>query len=351
MGATLLNRRIVLARLPQGAPVAADFRIEDGAAGVPAAGEVLLRTLWLSLDPYQRNWMAGGGNYGAAAAPGVTVIGRAVSEVLDSADARFAPGDRVLGETGWQSHPLVRADALERIDPGIDPPSAVLGVLGSPGLTAWIGIEDILQPRAGETVVVSAALGAVGSVAGQLARMRGARVVGIAGDAQKCRVAVTELGYHACVARREDDLAGRLAQVCPAGVDAFFDNTGGAVAEAVYALLRQDARIALCGLVAEYGQADARGPSLKPLLARQATLRAFSVRRHLARMAEYRSAALGWVRSGTLRHREHVVDGIESAPRAFADLLSGATLGKALVRVHAPTGAAELRQDQAHAPA
>lgn len=350
MTAVTVNRRIVLARLPEGTPCPADFAIEELRSGMPAAGEVALRTLWLSLDPYQRNWMAGGGRYGVTPAPGVTVIGRAVSEVLASADGRFKPGDLVLGETGWQTHPIVRGEVLERLDPAIDPPSAALGILGSPGLTAWIGIHDILQPQPGETVVVSAAVGAVGSVAGQLARLRGARVVGIAGDPLKCHVAVGELGFDACVTRRDDDFPEQLSRACPDGVDAFFDNTGGSVAAAVYRLLRQDARIALCGLVAEYGFTTP-GPSLMPLLAAQASLRAFSVRRHLARMPEYRRQAIAWVGSGALRYREHVVDGIEQAPRAFIEMLAGRTIGKALVRLHAPCGLAATRPEHALAPA
>lgn len=346
MSAAPINRRVVLARIPHGMPCAADFALEETPAGAPAPGEVLLRSAWLSIDPYQRNWMAGSGRYGAPAAPGMPVIGRAVSEVLISADSRFGPGDLVLGETGWQTHPVFPAEALERLGPEIDPPSAALGALGSPGLTAWIGVHDILQPRSGETVVVSAALGAVGSIAGQLARLAGARVVGVAGDPRKCQIAVVELGFHACVSRRAPDFPAQLARVCPEGVDGYFDNTGGSVTDAVYSLLRENARIALCGLVAQYGEAESRGPSLKPLLAKQAALRAFSVRQHLTRMPEYRARALEWLRSGVLRRLEHVVDGIEQAPRAFIDMLSGVTVGKTLVRVGPPL--LEARPGEAH---
>ena len=333
MAAVPTNRRVVLTRIPKGMPCAADFALEEAPAGAPAPGQVLLRTVWLSIDPYQRNWMAGGGRYGAPAAPGMPVIGRAVSEVLNSADSRLHPGDLVFGETGWQTHPVVPAGALERLGPDIDPPSAALGALGPPGLTAWIGIQDILQPRSGETVVVSAALGAVGSIAGQLARLCDARVVGVAGDPRKCGIAVAELGFHACVSRREPDFPAQLARACPEGIDAYFDNTGGGVTAAVYSLLRENARIALCGLVAEYGEAESHGPSLKPLLTKQASLRAFSVRQHLTRMPEYRARAIEWLRSGALSRLEHVVDGIEKAPRAFIDMLSGVTVGKTLVRV------------------
>jgi len=322
----------VLARLPQGMPQDADFTLLEGPAATPAAGEVLVRNLYLSMDPYQRSWMAGG-SYGVTATPGATVIGRAVGEVVASGDARFAAGDFVFGETGWQTLPVVSGDALEKIDTTLGPVSTAVGVLGSPGLTAWVGISDIGQPRAGETVVVSAATGAVGSVAGQIARIRGARVVGVAGDAQKCAFAVEHLGYDACVSHRSAGFAAELALACRSGVNVYFDNTGGAVSAAVFALLRQDARVALCGLVAEYGDAAARGPNMKHVLSNQALVRGFSVRRNLARMPEYRAQAAAWIHSGELKYREDITAGIEHAPAAFRGMLAGRNLGKALVRV------------------
>ena len=328
------NRRVTLARLPRGMPVRADFALVEEPAGTPGAGEVLLRTLYLSMDPYQRSWMAGG-NYGAPAAPGATVIGRAVCEVLASRDPRFAAGQFVFGETGWQTHPVVAGDKLQGIDPSEGPISTAVGVLGSPGLTGWVGMTDICQPAAGETVVVSAATGAVGSVAGQVAKLRGARVVGVAGAAEKCRFAVDTLGFDACVSHKSADFAEDLTRACPSGVDAYFDNTGGAVTAAVFTLLRQDARVALCGLVAEYGDEDARGPAMKHVLAAQALVRGFSVRRNLHRMAEYRALAAGWMREGRRAWREDITEGIENAPEAFAGMLLGRNLGKALVRVSA----------------
>lgn len=328
-----VNRRVVLARLPGAELREDDFALEQAPPSRPSQREVLLRAIWLSLDPYQRNWMAGADRYGAAAVPGATVIGRTVSEVLESRDGRFAPGDIVLGETGWQTHPTVAGDALRRVDPAHGPLSTALGVLGSPGLTAWVGIVDITAPQAGETVVVSAATGAVGSVAGQLARLRGARVVGIAGTEEKCRLAIEGFGYHACVARRDGAFEDRLREACGDGVDVYFDNTGGPVSVAVYRRLRRDARVALCGLVAEYGQPEARGPDMRHVLANQATVRGFSVRRHLHRMDDYRREAVVRIRDGTLRYHEHVTAGLEHAPKAFSDLLAGRTVGKCLVRV------------------
>lgn len=328
-----VNRRVALARVPQGVPVPADFTVVDEPRCTPAAGELLLRTLWLSMDPYQRNWMAGARNYGSAATPGTTVIGRSVGEVIASHDPRFVAGDVVCGETGWQTHPVVSADVVEAVDAALAPVSTALGVLGSPGLTAWVGMLDIGKPARGETVVVSAAAGAVGSVAGQIARIMGARVVGIAGDAPKCRYVVDDLHFDACVSHRDPAFGAALARECARRVDVYFDNTGGPVTDAVYGLLARDARIVLCGLVAEYGAAGLRGHDLGPLLANQATLQAFSVRRHLQRMPQWRRQASSWIREGALVYREDVTHGIERAPEAFVRMLAGHTVGKTLVRV------------------
>jgi len=327
-----VNRRMVIARLPKGMPQDADFALVEAPVALPGAGEILLRTIYLSMDPYQRSWMAGG-NYGVPAAPGVIVIGRAVCEVLESADPRFAAGDFVLGETGWQTRPVVAAGRLEKIDTALGPISTAVGVLGAPGLTAWVGMTDIGQPKAGETVVVSAATGAVGSVAGQIARIRGARVVGVAGAPQKCHFAVEVLGYAACANHHSADFAAELARACPDGVDVYFDNTGGAVTAALFRLLRRDARVALCGLVAEYGDPEARGPGMRYVLANQALIKGFSVRHNLHRMQDYRRQAAAWIQSGALKYREDIVHGIENAPAAFRGMLEGRSMGKALVQV------------------
>lgn len=329
------NRRIRLARLPQGEPQAADFALEEIPAGRPGKGEVLLRSIYLSMDPYQRNWMAGAKSYGVMAEPGAVVIGRAVSEVLESSDPRCKPGDFVYGETGWQTHPVAKADILQPIDPSFGPISTAIGVLGSPGLTAWVGVLDIGQLKAGETVVVSAAAGAVGSVAGQIARLQGARVVGIAGVAEKCRIAVEEFGYAQCVSHRSPTFAEDLGKACPQGVDFYFDNTGGSVTDTVYARLRSGARVALCGLVAEYGDPDARGPNMRCVLSNQALVKGFSVRHNLHRMGEYRAQASAWIREGKLRYREEIVQGIENTPDAFRAILKGSNQGKMLVQVGA----------------
>jgi NADPH-dependent curcumin reductase CurA len=327
------NRRWRLTRLPGEVLAKDDFALEEAAVRAPADSEVQLRTRVLSLDPYQRAWMAGAPNYGPVVRAGDVPIARAISEVVESRDPRFAPGDAVLGETGWQSHPTVPGDKLQKLDASLGPLSTFVGVLGSPGLTAWVGIEDHCRPKASETVLVSAAAGAVGSVAGQLALMRGARVVGIAGAPEKCRRVVEELGFAACVSHRGEDFRARLAAVCPEGIDAYFDNTGGPVTAAAWSLLRKDARVALCGLVAEYALADAPGPNLKYLLSNQATVSGFSVRRNIHRMPDYRRQASAWIREGKLRYAEDITDGLENAPSAFDGLLAGRTFGKCLVKV------------------
>lgn len=333
------NRRFVLARLPDGLPRDDDFALVDEPAAPLADGEVRLLTRYLSVDPYQRNWMAGGGNYGVPAAAGATVIGRAIGEVVESRASGWTRGEFAVAASGWQTAPVVAASALERIDRALGPLPAWLSVLGSTGLTAWVGMTDIGRPGPGETVVVSAAGGAVGSVAGQIARIAGARVVGVAGAADKCARVVADYRFDACVSHADPDLAGALARACPRGVDVYFDNTGGRVTDAVLGHLARGARIALCGLVAEYGASAVPGHDWRPLLAQQALVQGFSVRRNLHRSGEYRALAAGWIRSGELRHVEHVIDGFERTPALFRDLLEGRTFGKALVRVAAdPVG-------------
>lgn len=330
-----MNRRWRLVRVPGPVLAVSDFELVDEPARSPAAGEVRLRAIYLSLDPYQRHWLGGAPGYAAPPYPGATPIGRAISEVIESRDPRLAAGDVVLGETGWQSQPTVAAERLARLDPTLGPLSTHVGVLGSPGLTAWVGMLDVCRPRTGEIVLVSAAGGAVGSVAGQIAALHGARVIGVAGDAAKCERIVREFSFAACLSHRAPDFAAQLARVCPDGIDAYFDNTGGPVTAAAWAQLRHGARVALCGLVAEYGQGDVAGPSLKHLLAHRASVTGFSVREHLPRMAEYRKQASAWIRGGRLRYAEHIVQGIEQTPQAFLALLSGATFGKCLVQVGA----------------
>ena len=240
----------------------------------------------------------------------------------------------MLGFGGWQEFALSPASALRKLDPGAAPISTALGVLGMPGMTAYVGLTEIGQPKAGETVVVAAASGAVGSVVGQIARIKGCRAVGIAGGAEKCRFVANDLGFDACVDHHADDFAARLAAACPDGIDVYFENVGGAVQQAVWPLLNDFARVPVCGLIAQYdATAAVPGPDMISVLRKRLTVRGFIVSDFSARLGDFLREAGEWLRSGRLKYREHVVDGLENAPAAFLGLLQGRNFGKLLVRV------------------
>src|SRR3569833_1202274 len=245
-------KRVVLVSRPHGEPKPSDFRIEDCAIPTPGNGEVLLRTIWLSLDPYMRGRMSEGPSYAAPVPIGGVMEGGTVCEVMASNNPAFAKGDIVLARAGRQTHAISDGKGLTKIDPRLGPISTAVGVLGMPGMTAYTGLLDIGKPQPGETVVVAAASGAVGSAVGQIARIKGARAVGVAGGAEKCRFVVDELGFDACIDHRAPDLAAQLAAACPKGVDVYFENVGGAVQQAVWPLLNDFARVPGCGVIAQY---------------------------------------------------------------------------------------------------
>jgi hypothetical protein len=300
----------------------------------PAAGQFLSRTLWLSLDPYLRNVMKGHPLYGLQLKPGDPMYGETVSQVVESRHAGFAAGDYVLVKNGWQEYGLSDGQGVRKIDPAVAPLSTALGVLGMPGLTGYAGLVYLGEPRPGETVVVSAATGPVGSTAGQVARILGARVVGIAGSNEKCDYAVRELGFDACVSYRGGDLRALLKQACPNGIDVYFDNVGGDVLAAVLGNLALNARIVLCGMIEAYSaESPPPGPFLGPVVAARATMRGLVVYDHLQRQTEMQSKIAGWIRDGRFTYREDVTEGLEHAPEAFCRLMRGENFGKALVRV------------------
>ena len=337
------NLRIVLAARPDGSPRETDFRLEEAPIPSPGEGELLLRTIYHSLDPYMRSRM---NEAGAGYAPGVEIGGvmpaGGVSEVLESRVEGFRPGDIVNSFTGWQTHSIARAGGSVRaIDPANAPISTAVGVLGMPGMTAYMGLLRIGQPKEGETVAVSAASGAVGAVVGQIARIKGCRVVGIAGAKEKCDYVVDELGFDACVSHRDPDLAGKLGEACPDGIDVYFENVGGPVFQAVLPLLNPFARVPLCGLIAQYNAKPGDPPAgpaavtdlMRASLTKRLLIRGFIVY-DFAEEAEAFHTEMGeWVRSGEIRYREDVVEGIENAPQAFMGLLKGRNFGKLLVRV------------------
>jgi hypothetical protein len=323
-----------------GAPVPVDFRLAETPIPEPAEGQVLVRARFLSLDPYMRGRMADVKSYAKPVALGAVMEGQTAGEVVASRHPGFAPGDTVLGGYGWQRYSVVGPERLFKV-PAADPPlSTSLGVLGMPGLTAWCGLEDIGQPKAGETVVVSAASGAVGQVAGQIAKIRGCRVVGIAGGAAKCDFVVKELGFDACLDHR-GDLAAQLDAACPAGIDVYWENVGGAVQAAVFPRLNDFGRMVMCGMIAQYNEApgaDAAGappgPNLGPVVRKRLRIQGFIVSdTGWARYGAFRAAMEGWMREGRMRWREDVVQGLARAPEAFIGLLKGGNFGKLVVRV------------------
>jgi NADPH-dependent curcumin reductase CurA len=262
------------------------------------------------------------------------MVGRTVAEVLESRHPSFARGDFVASNDGWQSHGLSSGNDLQKLDPSRAPISYALGVLGMPGVTAYVGLLDIGQPKPGETVVVSAAAGAVGSIVGQIARIKGCRAVGVAGGQAKCDYVVRELGFDACVDHRAEHLTKALAAACPKGIDVYFDNVGGAVLEAVFRLMNQNARIPLCGTIADYNATDKpTGPHLRPLLIKRAMIKGFIVSDHYDRAAASLKDLGAWLKDGSLKYREDVVEGLDAAPSAFLKLFDGTNLGKLLVRV------------------
>ncbi len=338
MSATV-NRRCVLARRPQGEPAATDFRFEEVPVPVPAAGQVLLRTRYLSLDPYMRGRMNDAPSYVPPVALDAPMSGQTVSEVEASNNPAFRVGELVVGNAGWQDFDVSDGRDLVRIDPALERPSYALGVLGMPGLTAYVGLLDVGQPRPGETVVVAAATGAVGSVVGQIARLKGCRVVGVAGGADKCDYAVRNLGFDACVDHRGGELRERLAAACPKGIDVYFENVGGEVLYALVPLLNVGARIPLCGLIAWYNLEKAptgidRTPALLSTVLRwRVRIQGFIVLDHYQRFPAFYQDMSGWLREGRVRYREDVIEGLEQAPRGLIGLLKGENFGKLVVRV------------------
>jgi NADPH-dependent curcumin reductase CurA len=328
------NRRVVLKHRPTGEPRITDFDVVEAPVPTPGPGEVLCRTIYLSLDPYMRGRMNEQRSYAASVELGQPMVGATVSEVLESSSPGLARGDLVLGYDGWQAYAVSRGAGLRKLDPRQAPISTALGVLGMPGLTAYVGLLDIGRPRPGETVVVSAASGAVGAVVGQLARIKGCRAVGIAGTAEKCEYVVKELGFDACVSHRSPDLVKALKDDCPDGIDVYFENVGGEVLKAVLRLINQNARIPLCGLVSQYNATEMPpGPNLAPILVNRALIKGFIVSDHMDRLADFLADCGRWVREGRLKYREDVVDGLDNAPRAFIGLLQGKNFGKLIVQV------------------
>jgi NADPH-dependent curcumin reductase CurA len=334
------HQRIVLASRPKGAPTAEHFRLERGPIPAAGPGQMLLRTLYLSLDPYMRGRMSDAPSYAAPVAVGAVMVGGTVSVVQTSNVAGFAPGDRVVAYTGWQTHALSDGKGVQKLDPKMPHLSLALGVLGMPGFTAYMGLTDIGAPREGETVVVGAATGAVGAVVGQVARLLGCRAVGIAGGADKCKYATETLRFDACVDHKSPALGEALAAACPKGIDVYFENVGGAVFDAVLPLLNAKARIPLCGLIASYNATSLpAGPDrtalvMGTILRKRIRVQGFIISEDYGRRVGEFLAKMGpWVAEGKIVFREDVVDGLSNAPQAFMGMLEGKNFGKVVVKV------------------
>ena len=339
------NRRILLASRPRGEPGPANFKLVEGAVPEPGPGQMLLRTVYLSLDPYMRGRMNAGPSYAAPVEVGDAMEGSAVCTVVKSNLPGYRAGEIVVAGTGWQEHSLSDGKGVQKVDPARGPISYALGVLGMPGLTAYAGLLTIGKPQPGETLVVAAASGAVGSVVGQLGKIKGCRVVGIAGGERKCRFVTEELGFDACLDHRQPNLAERLQAACPGGIDIYFENVGGAVFDAVLPLLNKFARIPVCGLIAHYNATGLpAGPDRVPLLMRdilvkRLTFRGFIVFDYNSQFQDFITDMSGWLRAGRVKYREDITDGLENAPRELIGLLKGENFGKKLIRVSPdPTG-------------
>jgi NADPH-dependent curcumin reductase CurA len=328
------NRRILFARAPSGLPVLEDFAADSAPVREPAPGEFLVQNLYLAIEPYYRNVMKGMALYGKPLQPGDVMFGETLSRVLVSRHDDYVAGELVVARGGWQEYAVLDGTAVRKLPASNAPPTTALGVLGTPGLTGFVGMVYLAPPRPGQTVVVSAATGPVGSTAGQTARMMGARVVGIAGSAEKCGYAVRELGFDQCINYKSGNLAALLKQAIPGGIDVYFDNVGGDTLAAVLGNLALHAQIVLCGMIGAYNlAAPPTGPHLGPVVVARATIKGLVVFDHVARLPELQRVVGGWIREGKFHYREDVTETLAAAPAAFCRLMRGENFGKALVRI------------------
>ena len=330
-----INRRIVLAERPAAYPEPKHFRLEEVPIPQPNEGEALVETVWLSLDAYMRGRMREGPSYATPVQIGGVMTGGVVGRVVESRTPDIAAGDIVDGSLGWQEYAVARPSALRKVDPGLAPISTAVGVLGMPGMTAYFGFLDVCEPEVGDTVVVSAASGAVGQIVGQIGKIMGCRVVGTAGTDEKVDFIVNELGFDAGINYKTENVDSALAAACPDGIDAYFDNVGGFVTDAVMQQTNVHARVAICGQISQYNLPE---PELAPrslglLIQKQAKVEGFLVFNFAHRHEHARQRMAEWIRTGQLKYKEDVVDGLENAPEAFIGMMTGANFGKLLVRV------------------
>lgn len=335
------NRRIVLASRPVGAPTKDDFRLEESATPEPKEGEVLLRSIYLSLDPYMRGRMNDAPSYAPPVAIDEVMVGATVCQVAASKNPDFETGEWVLAYSGWQLYALSDGSDLTKLGKKPEKPSYALGILGMPGFTAYMGLLDIGKPKAGDTLVVAAAAGPVGATVGQIGRLKGCRVVGVAGTAQKCSYVKETLGFDECLDHKDPDLADLLKQACPNGIDIYYENVGGKVFDAVLPLLNVGARVPVCGLVSIYNATklpdgpDRLSVLMGTILVKRITMKGFIIFDDYGpRYDEFTKAMSDMLGAGKIHYREQVVDGLESAPGAFIGMLEGQNFGKLVVKVN-----------------
>ena len=329
-----MNKRVLLASRPVGPVTESNFRVEEAPVPKPGEGEVLVRNLWLSLDPYMRGRMSDAKSYVKGVDVGEVMVGQTVGEVLESRHPKLKVGDQVLTQLGWQLYGCTKEAA--KVEPSRAPLSYYLGLIGMPGMTAYFGLKELGAPKAGETVVVSAASGAVGSVVGQLARLWGARAVGIAGGREKCEYVKNELGFDACIDYKSGALREQLKDACPKGVDVYFDNVGGEILDSLLARMNLFGRVVVCGTISDYNSTDPyRVRNWRAILVNRLRIQGMIVFDWKDRYGEALKALAGYFAEGKLAYRESVVHGLENAPRGLIDLLAGRNFGKQLVKLSA----------------
>jgi NADPH-dependent curcumin reductase CurA len=332
----LTNRQIKLAARPAGMVKPTDFSLSTEPVTPPGPGEVLIKVQYISLDPAMRGWMNEGRSYIRPVGIGEVMRAGGIGRVIASNDAKVAVGNTVTATTGVQDYALVKATDVVKVDPRVAPLPRYLGVLGMPGMTAYFGLLDVGQPKPGETVLVSAAAGAVGSVAGQIAKIKGCRVVGLAGGADKCRSVVDDFGFDAAIDYKKEDVRKKLREHCPNGIHIYFDNVGGPILEAALANLARKARIVLCGAISQYNATpdELRGPrNYMTLLVNRARMEGFVVFDYAARYGEAAREMAGWIAEGKLKAREDVVEGLETFPQTLLKLFRGENVGKLVIKV------------------
>ena len=329
-----MNTKILLNERPHGEPNLGNFKTVKEDIRTPNDGEVLLKTIYMSLDPYMRGRMNDAKSYAKPVEIGEVMEAGALSQVIESKSKLFKPGDFVEGRTGWQDNPTVDEKKLRLIDPEMAPLSTSIGVLGMPGTTAYVGMHNFAKPQKGETLVVSAASGAVGSTVGQIGKIYGCRVVGVAGTDDKCKFTKTELGFDDCVNYKDPNFKEKLKSACPDGVDIYFENTGGAIQQAVYDRMNAHGRIIVCGMIADYTAAEpSAGPNWIPMIKKRLTVRGFTVPDHYDEIPSLLEQLTPYVMSGKVKYRSHVLEGLESAIDGLNLFFTGGNRGKLIVKL------------------